>query len=118
MESATLQQALSWLIGERLTSIEFVLDYVQLRFDGPTLTILTSAALSMEGRTIRSDEYGFKDEVCRQIGRNVSAVGFVEDHHISFQFDNGAVLQFSLAASEYTGPEAGTFDIRGKWWVF
>jgi hypothetical protein len=38
-EPKTFDDALKQLIGEQLSSIEFVQDYLQLRFDGPCLTV-------------------------------------------------------------------------------
>jgi len=41
-KESSLVDALQVLIGEQLNSVEFVLDYVQLRFNGPCLSVYTN----------------------------------------------------------------------------
>jgi len=41
-KESSLVDALQVLIGEQLSSVEFVLDYVQLRFNGPCFTVYTN----------------------------------------------------------------------------
>lgn len=57
---------LSRLVGFRLYSVQFVMDYVQLRFDGPTedMPVLNCDMLpvtELAGRTVRPGEVGYAD---------------------------------------------------------
>ncbi len=61
-------QLLSRLVGFRLFSVQFVMDYVQLRFDGPTedMPVLNCDVLpsvEREGRIWRDGDVGYADSV-------------------------------------------------------
>jgi hypothetical protein len=47
------------IAGEQLSSIEFVQDYVQLRFDGPTLTAFVWPTLTVGGNSFRFGERAY-----------------------------------------------------------
>jgi hypothetical protein len=65
----TLADALSELVGQPLSSVEFVQDYVQLHFDGPTLTAYTPPTVSFESAvTLAWEDAGYRDSLCKQIG--------------------------------------------------
>ncbi len=49
------------LMGQRLSSVEFVQDYLQLHFDDYTLTIYNRLRLESRGTYLADQRAGFKD---------------------------------------------------------
>jgi|SRR5271157_4987542 len=99
------------IVGEQLSSVEFVQDYMQLHFDGPTLTAFVLPTLKSYGRTIRFGEQGYRDELCAKIGHNVSAAYVREGDAIIVEFDDGSEISISLRPEDRVGPEAGYFRV-------
>lgn len=112
------EQLLQSIVGEQLSSVEFVHDYVQLRFDGPTLTAVTQPTVRVSGRQFRWDEPGFRDELCRRIARKVLSAHITPGDSLRIEFDDGAVVAVSLAQKDYRAAEAVKFDVDpSQWWV-
>jgi hypothetical protein len=104
----TLAEGVRGLVGRSLASVEFVQDYVQLHFDGPTLTAYTLPTVSsISSATLTS---GWRDTLCEQIGSVVSKTEVQRDH-LSIAFVNGAVVEVSLKDEDYVGPEALKFSL-------
>ncbi len=99
------------IIGEELTSVEFVQDYVQLRFHRPTLTLFSWPVVRIAGEAFRFGEAGYRDRLCERIGRKVVAASFREDDAIRITFDDGAEFNVSLKLEDREGPETGYFTL-------
>lgn len=111
-------ELLQTIVGEQMSSVEFIMDYVQLRFDGATLTTFTLPTVSRENQTLHWGESGYRDELCRQIGHLVKSVSIRSKEFIEISFDDSVVIQISLRESDYQGPEAAMFhSVSDKWWV-
>jgi hypothetical protein len=105
--SETLEQALHVLIGRQLSSVEFVHDYVQLRFDGHCLTIYSTAhTIAASGLSLRWVQPGYRDALCNLISHKVRAIEMYLSEKLSLTFDNDSVWTLSLRDSDYRGPEA------------
>lgn len=59
------------LIGEQLSSVEFVQDYLQLHFDGRTITIYVWPEIQNEDHTFQYGEEKYRNELCDFIGLEV-----------------------------------------------
>jgi hypothetical protein len=109
--------ALQRLQGEQLSSVEFLQDYVQLRFDGPCLSAYNPHHLAQENSTIAWGQPGYCDALCKLIAHRVQKATVAQDG-ISVTFDNDAVWTMSLGDQGQTGPEAFYFvDIEGNCWT-
>ena len=113
------QGVLSRVVGEQLSSVEFVQDYVQLRFDGPTLTCFTRPEVELRERTFRWGEPGYRDELCARIASKVVEVSVLSGDAIRIRFADGAEVKVSLRDADYRCAEAAKFDVSrgGEWWV-
>jgi hypothetical protein len=88
---------LSRLVGDRMYSVEFVLnDSVQLRFDGSaqgekpvTLTSYVWPVVEFGGRTWREDDPGYADPIRRLTPGAVLATTEQIGHGIRIQLDTG-----------------------------
>ncbi len=104
----TLAEALGRIVGTALSSVTFVADYVQFDFDGHGLTAYTSPTISLGSEHLKSEQSGYRDALCRQIGCRVERVE-VNDQNVSVMFEGAAAISISLLDEDYTGPEALQF---------
>jgi hypothetical protein len=98
------------IVGEQLSSLEFVQDYVQLWFDGPNLTLFVWPSLHFPNRVVRFGEPGYRDELCARIGHKVVRAKIRSDEDIVIKFDDGVEIFVPLKPEARTGPEAGYFS--------
>jgi hypothetical protein len=112
MESAS---PLHVLVGEQLSSVTFVMDYVQLGFDGPCLTAYTGLKVSVEGKAFAWGEPGFRNALCDRIGAIVRQAEVADGDAICISLNDGGVISISLKPEDYVGPEAAVLtDIPGE----
>ncbi|HET9790108.1 MAG TPA: hypothetical protein VFR08_02285 [Candidatus Angelobacter sp.] len=105
-----LSEALKALNGEQLSSVEFVTYYVQLRFNGPCLTVYCQAQLVLHnGQSFAWGQPGFRDALCSLIMRLVHKTE-VSAEMLSIIFDNGGVWSVSLRDEDQTGLETLMFN--------
>ncbi len=61
LERRGLQESMTELVSRDLSSVEFVQDYIQFRFDGPCLTTLTLPSVQVENETRTVETEGYRD---------------------------------------------------------
>jgi len=98
------------ITGEQLSSVEFVQDYLQLHFDGPTLTLFTWPVITLPEREARFGDLGYRDVLCGRIGQKVVEVEMKADEALVVRFDDGVAITISLRPEHRAGPEAGHFS--------
>ena len=59
---------LQFLLGEPLSAVSFVMDYVELHFNGSYLRCLVPPVVEQGGRVARFPEPGSRDALCALIG--------------------------------------------------
>lgn len=110
------------IVGEQLSSVEFVQDYVQLHFDGPTLTLFVWPTVLSGDCHVHFGEPGYRDTLCDRIAHKVAKVAFVEDEYIRIDFDDRWSIVASLKPEDRVVPEAGYFtasrDPTEPWLIF
>jgi hypothetical protein len=113
------QQLLSELIGRDLASVEFVRDYVQLRFDGPQLTAYSWPTLYDAGHAVTRGAAGYCDGLVALINQVVSAVTLKEGKELIIEWENDALLRIDLGHKSVTMPEAVVFTLgdEHKHWL-
>lgn len=95
------------LIGQRLTSVTFIHDYVQLGFENYYgMSIFNPIRLMGRTGEIDESQFGFKDSLCGFINHTVSNVEYEQEKRAAFVFDDGGVVSIGLAERDYSGPEA------------
>ena len=115
-QDRTLADGLRKLIGSKLSSIEFVMDYVQLRYDGPTLTAYTTPTVVRDNDKYAWGGSGYRDALCDQISHELRQVEV--DEQVRLTFDDGVSVLISLRDEDYTGPESLHFSLdKDHWWV-
>lgn len=110
---------LDMLTGRELSSVEFVRDYIQLRFDGPSLTVLTDPVLETADEEYTRTHFGFCDMLCNFIGDPVQETS-LNSEQLVLRFGANRKLKISLKPGDRIAKEAVIFyGINGeKWWVW
>jgi hypothetical protein len=85
-EGADIFQVLQ---GEQLNIVAFVMDYVEIHFNGPLLRAYSGpVAITKSGRH-RFPELGSRDALCSLIGQDVAQIEFEEEKGLSLTFESG-----------------------------
>jgi len=111
-----LTDSLQVLIGEKLSSITFVLDYWQIDFDGNGFNVMSQITVTGANWTSRSGDPGFRDRLCERISKIVSHTEFEDDVGVSITFEDQGRLQLSTKPEDYRGPEALIFRRTDNRW--
>jgi hypothetical protein len=97
------------LVGSRLLAVEFVLDYLQLRFDGasteqPILTCEVMPIVAAAGREYPPASSGWADALRALIGKDVLGTRESTGTGIAIDFAAGSIL-LHPAQDDLVGPE-------------
>ena len=104
----------SALEGQELTAVEFVADYVRLRFDGPLLTLYAWPHVLLSDFSIAFGEPEYRNALCAQIGEMVSTAKLEELDSLTVEFESGTVIALSLRDEDLDGPESGSYSADGN----
>lgn len=96
------------IVGNQLSSIEFVQDYIQLRFDGPTLTAVTHPQVRIGHAGYRWGDVGYRDMLCARIGQIVQTT-WASDMELGVRFADGSCVTISLRPDDDRMAEAAIF---------
>ena len=105
---------LACIKGAVLSSVEFVHDYIQLRFDGPCLTVNAPFNIVVGGQRFQKGSPGYRDAVCERIGRTVKWAAVVLEQYVHIDFDDKSRLSISLSPGDHVGPEAAVLTDNDK----
>jgi hypothetical protein len=95
--------------GAQLSSVTFVQDYVQLNFDGPSLTAITLPAVVIGELQVVPGARGYRDALCAQIGKIVLRCDVRVGDRLQIEFNDSSVLTISLKSQDYRAEEAVVF---------
>jgi len=88
------------IISEQLSSVEFVQDYLQLRFDGNTLTCYDWPIVVVNSIVYELSMDGYRDALCKFISHKIENVILIEDNYLEILFKNGNQIILSLKRNE------------------
>ena len=96
------------VVGEALSAVSFVHDYLELHFDGKVIRAFSPPTVISSGRAFSSDASGWRDALCDLIGRKVREVAIqaAPDARLLLRFLEGAEIEVGLSISGRVGPEA------------
>jgi len=100
--------------GQELTAVEFVGDYLRLRFDGPMLTLYAWPHVLLADFSIAFGEPEYRNALCAQIGEMVAKASVEELDSLTVEFESGTVIALSLREEDLEGPEAGSYSEDGS----
>ncbi len=104
----------SAIIGEELKAVEFVEDFLQLRFDTPLLRLYAWPHVLLADFSVAYGEPEYRNALCAQIGEKVVQASLEEGDALTIEFENNTVLGLSLREEDLDGPEAGSYSETGS----
>lgn len=94
------------LEGEELNIVSFVMDYVELHFNGPLIRALTNPKIETERGKYQFPEFGSRDALCSFIGKKVQSITFDDGVSLSLVFSPNEKILIPLDDESFIGPEA------------
>ena len=105
---------ISAIEGQELTAVEFVSDYLRLRFDGPMLTLYAWPHVLLSDFSLGFGEPEYRNALCAQIGETVAKAALEEMESLTIELESGTVIALSLREEDLDGPEAGSYSANGS----
>lgn len=102
------------LVGREVSSIEFVRDYVQLRFDGPCLSAYTLPVVQTPDRVLSPSSEGYAEALIGFIGKRMETAESREGERIQCRFSDGVSFAISLRSEDYRAAEAAMLTTEEK----
>ncbi len=104
--------------GQELTAVEFVEDYLRLRFGdsgaGPMLTLYAWPHILLSDFSIAYGEPEYRNALCAQMGEMVAKASLEEMDALTVEFESGTAIALSLREEDLDGPEAGSYSANGS----
>jgi hypothetical protein len=104
---------ISAIEGEELKAVEFVEDYLQLRFGEPLLKLYVWPHVMLTDFSVAFGEAEYRNALCAQIGETVAAAMLEEGDALTVEFRSGVVFGLSLREEDLDGPESGSYSVTG-----
>jgi hypothetical protein len=105
---------ISAIEGAELKAVEFVDDYLQLRFGEPLLRLYDWPHVLLTDFSVAFGEPEYRNALCAEIGETVSTAMLEEDDALTLEFENGIVFGLSLREEDVDGPESGSYSATGE----
>lgn len=105
------------VIGEKLSSVTFVLNYVQVDFDGKQFTAYSWPTVGEKDRRTNFEDHGYRDALCSLIARVVVNV----EHLVAvlrIRFSDGSALDFDILEEEDGREKLMFHDTTSNIWSF
>jgi hypothetical protein len=103
----------SAVIGEELKAVEFVEDFLQLRFDAPLFTLYAWPHVLLTDFSVAYGEPEYRNALCAQIGEKAVQASLEEGDALTIEFENGTVFGLSLREEDLDGPDSGSYSETG-----
>jgi hypothetical protein len=103
------RQRLAKIVGEPLSAVTFVRDYVQLHFDGPTISAFTLPTVTVRGKTIAFADPGYRDALCARIGVTVLAAFVEHGERLQIDLADDSCLVISLRPHDRVVEESAVY---------
>jgi hypothetical protein len=96
--STSLACPLAEVVGEYLSSVTFVMDYLQMGFSGANFNFYNWPAVALADGTLGIGESGYRGALCGLIGKTVQSIDVFLDTGLMFKFQSGETMTVSLRA--------------------
>jgi hypothetical protein len=102
------------VLGQELVAVEFVQDFLQLRFEGPLFTFYAWPHVLLSDFSVAYGEPEYRNALCAQIGQTVAEASLEEGERLTIELESGTVLAVSLREEDIDGPESGSYSETGS----
>ena len=93
------------LVGDELAGVTFVMDYLQLQFQGGVATLYVWPEVHRTGGVLVVGDTGYRDGLCGLIGDRVTAAGIFLDDGAVIAFKGGELVIPPAAIRDAAQPE-------------
>src|SRR6267154_3324291 len=101
MTSQTEIQLSKQVVGEQLSGVTFVMDYLQLQFNPPpTINAYTPVTVSSNGKSFVSGDDQFRNRLCEQITKIVKSIVIRTEEVFVITFEDDSMISISLKPSD------------------
>jgi hypothetical protein len=104
------RQPLDTLADRELSAVTFVRDYVQLHFDGPTISAFTLPTIEVASSRVTAGAPGYRDSLCARIGTAVGAAYVDPGLELRIALTDGSFIIVSLKPEDRDVAEAAVFS--------
>jgi hypothetical protein len=112
-ESRRVDSPLRTIVGEYLSSVTFVMDYLQMDFSGNRFNMYGWPVVTIRQKSLTHMEDGYKNAICSLIGETLTAIEEYFDSGLILQFENGTSVCLSLRVDkDFPSPEVAEFHGR------
>ena len=101
------------IVGQELVAVEFVQDFVRLRFEGPVFSLYAWPFVLLPDFSVGYGEPEYRNALCAQIGQNITKAIFDEGVALTIELENGVAFGLSLREEELDNPVAGAYSETG-----
>jgi hypothetical protein len=105
---------ISEVVGQELVAVEFVQDFLQLRFEGPLFTLYAWPHVLLSDFSVAYGEPEYRNAFCAQIGQTVAEASLEEGDRLTIELESGTVIGLSLREEDIDGPESGSYSETGS----
>ena len=105
---------ISGIVGEELNAVEFVQDFLQLRFETPSVTFYAWPHILFSEYSLAYGEPEYRNALCALIGEKVEEATLDEGDSLTVKFENDTVIALSLREEDLDGPTAGAYSASGS----
>jgi hypothetical protein len=102
------------VLGQELVAVEFVQDFLQLRFEGPLFTFYAWPHVLLSDFSVAFGEPEYRNALCAQIGQSVADASLEEGDRLTIELESGTVIGLSLREEDIDGPESGSYSETGS----
>ena len=97
---------LQYLVSEPVSGVCFVMDYVELHFNGSYLRCLTPPTVARSGTVVTFPKPGSRDALCALITVELRLIEATDGEELRAEFSDGSVLTAPLTTEARACPEA------------
>lgn len=108
-----LERDLQRLVGQRLVSVVFIQDYLQLLWDDASLTVFNPISVEGRGHILERGDDLFPKRLVEFILDETVGVQVTNDDVVRLQFRDQKAIAISIRDKDYVGPEALIFRVEG-----
>ena len=105
---------MSSILGEELNAVEFVQDFLQLRFSAPLFALYAWPHVLLPDFSVAYGEPEYRNALCSLIGETVAEASLEEGAALTIEFSNGIVLGLSLREEDIDAPVSGSYSETGN----
>jgi hypothetical protein len=113
LRKSTTSATIGDLKGEEISTVAFVRDYVEFRFDGPILHCFADPKIKIRETVFQFPETGSRDALCSVIGSTIGKISLQAGLSCDLEVSDGSRITIPLDSEHQKSGESMMFCIPG-----